>query len=145
MCPPSLAQAFLFVFCTTPGFLIRRPAYFGAKHDFESSDHVLPKVIQNSSIAYGIGLTTLGPLFAWGASGEFWPAIAYTIFVGLGLSIIYILRRPILEFLADALRHDRSITVHEFISRHHGDDQRVRAVAAALTMCALAGLAVCEM
>src|SRR5262249_54507188 len=63
----------------------------------------------------------------------------------LGLSLIYILRRPILEFLADALRHDRSITVHEFISRRHGDDQRVRAVAAALTMCALAGLAVCEM
>ena len=140
-----LALAVVLVLFVAPGFLIRRPAYFGAKHDIESSDHVLPKVIQNSSIAYGIGLTTLGPLFAWGASGEFWPAIAYTIFVGLGLSIIYILRRPILEFLADALRHDRSITVHEFISRHHGDDQRVRAVAAALTMFALAGLAVCEM
>ena len=140
-----LALAVVLVLFVTPGFLIRRPAYFGAKHDFESSDHVLPKVIQNSSIAYGVGLTTLGPLFAWGASGEFWPAIAYAIFAGLGLSIIYILRRPILEFLADALRHDRSITVHEFISRRHGDDRRVRAIAAALTVFALAGLAICEM
>jgi hypothetical protein len=115
------------------------------KENFVSSDHVLPKVIQNSSIAYGLGLATLGPLFAWGASGDFWPAIVYTIFVGSGLSIIYVLRRPILEFVADALRHDRSITVHEFICRRHGDDPRVRAIAAALTVIALAGLVVCEM
>jgi hypothetical protein len=140
-----LAPAIVLVLFVTPGLLIRRQAYFGAKQDFVSSDHVLPKVIQNSSIAYGVGLATLGPLFAWGASGEFWPAIVYTIFVGVGLSIIYVLRRPILEFLADALRHDRSITVHEFICRRHGDDQRVRAVAAVLTVFALAGLVVCEM
>jgi hypothetical protein len=129
----------------TPGLLIRRPTYFGAKEDFASSDHVLPTVIKNSSVAYGVGLATLGPVFAWGASGDFWPAIVYAIFVGSGLSIIYVLRRPILEFLADVLRHHRSITVHEFICRRHGDDQRVRAVAALLTMFALAGLIVCEM
>ncbi len=140
-----LAPAIVLVLFVTPGLLIHRPAYFGAKQDFVSSDHIMPKVIQNSSIAYGVGLATLGPLFAWGASGEFWPAIVYTIFIGLGLSIIYVVRRPILEFLADVLRHDRSITVHEFICQRHGDDQRVRAVAAALTMFALAGLLVCEM
>src|SRR5215470_2613148 len=140
-----LAPAVVLVLFLTPGLLLHRQAYFGAKQDFVSSDHVLPKVIQNSSIAYGVGLAALGPLFAWGASGEFWPAIVYTIFVGLGLSIIYVLRRPILEFLAEALRHDRSITVHEFLCRWHGDDQRVRAVAAVLTMFALAGLVVCEM
>src|SRR5215470_14756473 len=140
-----LAPAIVLVLFVTPGLLIRRPAYFGAKQDFVSSDHVLPKVIQNSSISYGVGLATLGPLFAWGASGEFWSAIVYTIFVGSGLSIIYVLRRPIMEFLADVLRHDRSITVHEFVCRRYGDDQRVRAVAAVLTIFAVAGLVVCEM
>jgi hypothetical protein len=140
-----LALAIVLVLFVTPGLLIRRPAYFGAEKDFASSDHVLPTVIQNSSVAYGVGLATLGPVFAWGASGDFWQAIVYTVFVGSGLSIIYILRRPILEFLADVLRHRRSITVHEFICRQHGDDQRVRAIAALLTMFALAGLVACEM
>jgi hypothetical protein len=140
-----LALAIVLVLFAIPGLLIRRPAYFGAKQDFVSSDHVLPKVIQNSSIAYGVGFATLGPLFAWGASGDFWPAIVYTTFAGMGLSIIYVVRRPILEFLADVLRHDRSITVHEFICRRHGDDRWVRAVAAVLTVFALAGLVVCEM
>jgi hypothetical protein len=140
-----LALTIVLVLFVAPGLLIRRPANFGAKKDFASSDHVLPTVIKNSSVAYGVGLATLGPMFAWGASGDFWPALIYTICVGSGLSIIYVLRRPIVEFLADVLRHHRSTTVHEFICRQHGDDQRVRAVAAFLTMFALAGLAVCEM
>src|SRR5215475_16096060 len=140
-----LAAAIILVLFVTPGLLIRRPAYFGAKEDFAPSDHVVPTVIQNSSVAYGVGLATLGPVFAWGASGDFWSGIVYMIFVGSGLSIIYILRRPILKFLADVLRHHRSITVHEFICRQHGDDQRVRTIAALLTMFALAGLVVCEM
>jgi hypothetical protein len=140
-----LALVIVLALFVAPGLLIRRPANFGAEEDFASSDHVLPAVIQNSSVAYGVGLATLGPVFAWGASGDFWSAIVYMIFVGLGLSIIYILRRPILKFLAEVLRHHRSITVHEFICRQHGDDQRVRAIAALLTMCALAGLVVCEM
>jgi hypothetical protein len=140
-----LALAIVLVLFVTPGLLIRRPPYFGAEEDFASSDHVVPTVIQNSSVAYGVGFATLGPVFAWGASGDFLPTIVYTVFIGSGLSIIYVLRRPILEFLADALRHHRSITVHEFICRRHGDDQRVRAVAALLTIFALAGLVVCEM
>jgi hypothetical protein len=140
-----LAPAFVLVLFVAPVLLIRPPAHFSAKDDFVSSDHVVPKVIQNSSIAYGLGLAALGPLLTWGASGDLWPAIVYAGFVGSGLWIIYALRRPILEFLADALHHDRSITVHEFICRRHGDDSRVRAIAAVLTMLALAGLAVCEM
>ena len=110
-----------------------------------SSGLVMPKVIQNSTIVYGIGLATVAPLFAWGVGGEFWPAIAFVGFVGLGLSLIYVLRRPLLEFLAGALSHDRSITVHEFIARRHGNDPRVAAVAAALTVFALAGFLVCVM
>jgi hypothetical protein len=101
-------------------------------------------VIQNSSIAYAIGLTTFGPFFAWGASGDFWPAIVHAAFFGLGLTLLYVLRRPMLEFLARALSHDRSVTVHEFIARRHGNDPRIRSVAAALTVFALSGFIICE-
>lgn len=109
-----------------------------------SSGHVLPKVIQNSSISYAIGLATFGPLFAWGAGGNFLQAIIHATFLGLGLSLIYAKRRPMLEFLAGALGHDRSVTVHEFITRRHGNDPRVRLVAAALSVSAMSGLIICE-
>src|SRR5262249_28916195 len=68
-----------------PVLLIRRDGYRRAQDYFVSSDHILPKVIQNSSIAYAIGLATFGPFFAWGASGDFWPAIVHAAFFGLGL------------------------------------------------------------
>jgi hypothetical protein len=127
-----------------PVLLIRRDGHRRAQDYFVSSDHVLPKVIQNSSIAYAIGLATFGPFFAWGASGDFWPAILHAAFFGLGLILLYALRRPMLKFLARALSHDRSFTVHEFIARRHGNDPRIRGVAAALTVFALSGLVICE-
>jgi hypothetical protein len=106
---------------------------------------VAPRVIQNSSIVYRLGLVALAPLLAWGISGELWPVILYIVSVGLGLSLFFALRRPILQFLDGALVHDCSITVHEFIARRHGHDPRVRAFAAALTVFALYGLIVCVM
>jgi hypothetical protein len=127
-----------------PVLLTQRHGYRRAQDYFVSSDHVLPKVIQNSSIAYAIGLATFGPFFAWGASGDFRPAILHAVLFGLGLTLLYALRRPILKFLARALSHDRSITVHEFIARRHGNDPRIRGVAAALTVFALSGLVICE-
>ena len=139
----SIAAIVLVVF-VAPVLLAQRHSA-RAQETFVSSGLVMPKVIQNSTIVYGIGLATVAPLFAWGVGGEFWPAIAYVGFVGLGLSLIYVLRRPLLEFLAGALGHDRSITVHEFIARRHGNDPRVAAVAAALTVFALAGFLVCVM
>ena len=77
---------------------------------------------------------------AWGISGELWPVVVYLVSAGLGLSFFYALRRPILQFLEGVLVHDRSITVHEFIARWHGNDPRVRAFAAALTVFAIYGL-----
>ena len=139
----SITAAVLAIFIV-PVLLAERHSA-GAQETFVSSGLVMPKVIQNSTIVYGIGLATVAPLFAWGVGGEFWPAIAFVCFVGLGLSLIYVLRRPLLEFLAGALSHDRSITVHEFIARRHGNDPRVAAVAAALTVFALAGFLVCVM
>ena len=139
-----LAPAAVLGIFIIPALLTRRQAHPSAQDDFVSPDHVLPKVIQNSSIAYAIGLATFGPFFAWGVSGDFWLAIVHAAFFGLGLSLIYALRRPMLEFLAGALSHDRSVTVHEFIARRHGNDPRVRVVAAALTLFALSGLVICE-
>jgi hypothetical protein len=63
----------------------------------------------------------------------------------LGLFLLYALRRPMLQFLQGALVHNRSITVHEFIARRHGNDPRVRALAATLTVFAIYGLIVCVM
>ena len=57
-----------------------------------------------------------------GLSGRIWPAIINSAFFGLGVCLIYILRRPMLEFMESALNGDRSITVHDFIARQHGND-----------------------
>ncbi len=101
-------------------------------------------MIQNSSIAYALRVTTFGPFFAWGATGDFWPAIVTSAALGLGICLIYVLRRLMLEFLDDALRRDLSITIHEFIARQHGNDPRVRLLASGLTVFALSGLVIGE-
>src|SRR5262249_10836370 len=85
-----------------------------------------------------------GPLFAWGASGDLWPVIVASVFIGLGVYLVYVLRKPLLEFMDDALGDDRAITVHAFLARQHGNDPRVRALSASLTLCALLGLLVAE-
>ena len=103
-----------------------------------------PGVIQNASIAYALKMATFGPFFAWGASGDLWPAIIAALSFGLGLCLVYILRRPLLAFLDNALGRDQSITVHEFLARQYGNDPRVRLLAAGLTIFALAGLILAE-
>ena len=140
----SLTLAAVISIFIIPVLLIRRDGHHRAQDYFVSSDHVLPKVIQNSSIAYAIGLATFGPFFAWGVRGDFWPAIVHAAFFGSGLILLYALRRPMLKFLARALSHDRSVTVHGFIARRHGNDPRIRGVAAALTVFGLSGLVICE-
>jgi hypothetical protein len=58
--------------------------------------------------------------------------------------LIYLLRAPLLEFLDSALSRDRSVTLHEFMARQHGNDPRVRLLAASLTLCAFLALLVGE-
>jgi hypothetical protein len=128
-----------------PSVLAYRQSGARAHDAAPAAGHVAPRVIQNSSIIYRLGLVALAPLLAWGISGELWPVVAYLVSAGLGLSLFYALRKPILQFLEGALVHDRSITVHEFIARRHGNDPRVRAFAAALTVFAIYGLIVCVM
>ncbi len=130
--------------CFIPVWLLRYPDYRRAQDYFVSSQYTRPEVVRNSSIAYALRMAAFGPLFAWGASGDLWPAIIGSAFFGLGIYLIYILREPLLEFMDGALSRDRSITVHEFIARQHGNDPRVRLLAASLTVFALLGLLVGE-
>jgi hypothetical protein len=130
--------------CLLPVLLLRNRTYPRAQDYFVSSGHTPPGVIQNSSIAYALKIAIFGPFFAWGASGDFWPAIVGSAFLGLGLYLIYILRRPMLAFLGDAISRDRSITINAFIAQRHGNDPRVRLLASGLMVFALTGLIVCE-
>jgi hypothetical protein len=127
-----------------PVVLLRRKTYARAQDYFVSSGHTPPGVIQNSSIAYVLKISMFGPLIAWGASGDVWPAIISAAFLGLGLYLIYLVRRPLLAFFGDALSRDRSVTISEFVSERHGNDARVRLLASGLTVFALTGLIICE-
>jgi hypothetical protein len=124
-----------------PVWLLRSKAAARAQDFFVSSERTPLGVIRNSSIAYAVQNATFGMFFAWGASGDFWPAIVDAVCFGSGTYLIYVLRRPILEFMGAALTREESITVHEFIARHHGNDPRVRLAASAVTVLALAGVA----
>ena len=127
-----------------PIYLLRRRTYARAQDYFLSSGHTPPGVIRNSSVGYALNMATFGPFFAWGASGNFWPPIIASVFFGVGVCLIYILRRPMLAFMESALAGGRSITVHEFIARQHGNDPRVRLLASGLTIFAILALTIGE-
>jgi hypothetical protein len=130
--------------CLVPAYLLRRTFHLRAQDFFVSARSTPLDVIGNSSIASALRLAAVGPFFAWGATGDIWPAIVSSACFGLGLLLLHTLRRPILEFVGGALRGDQSVTVHAFIARQHGNDPTVRLLAASLTLFALLGLVVGE-
>ena len=130
--------------CFMPVHLLRRKTTRRAQDYFVSSDYTEWNVIQNSSIAYSLKMAMFVPLFAWGASGDLWPAIIMAVSFLLGLHLVRILHRPLLEFLDSALHRDRSITISAFVARQHGNDPRVGLLGAGLTIIALGGLIVVE-
>jgi len=130
--------------CFAPIWLLRGLEHRRAQDYFVTSQYVRPEVIRNSSIAYGLRVAALGPLFLWGARGDLWPAIIAATCFGLGIYMVYILRRPLLAFVDDALSRDQSITVHEFVARQHGNHRRVRLLTSSLSLFALLGLMVAE-
>ncbi len=125
-----------------PVLLSRRKISARAHDYFVSSEYTPPTAIQNASIAYALPLTTVAALFAFGASTDVWPAIISAVSFGVGVWLLYAVRAPMLAFLSRALRRDQSITVHEFITKLHGNDARLRVLASSLTVFALAGLTV---
>jgi NADH:ubiquinone oxidoreductase subunit 6 (subunit J) len=123
-----------------PIYLLGRGVFARAREYFVASEHTPSGVIQNSSIAYSLQIATFGQFFAWGAKGEFWPAMIFSAMFGAGLYLIYRLRLPMRAFMSQALERDRSVTVPGFIARQHGNDARVQLIAATLSVCAFAGL-----
>ena len=109
-----------------------------------ASQPIPPDVMRNSAVAYPLRIATFGPFFAWGASGDFWPAIVGAACFGLGVYLISALRLPLLAFLNSALSDNGSMTVPAFIAKWHGNDDRVRLLAAGLTLVALTGLITAE-
>ncbi len=127
-----------------PVRLLRRAPNRRVQDDIVGAQHTRLAVVRNASIAYALRMAAFIPLFAWGASGDLRPAVVASACFGLGTWLVYLARRPLLEFVDDALAHDSSITVHAFIARAHGNDPRVRRVAAGVTLCALFGLVIGE-
>jgi hypothetical protein len=130
--------------CLVPIWLLPRRKFQRARDYFVASQPTPPNVIRNSSVAHLLRIVTFGPFFAWGASGDFWPAIVSAACFGLGVYLIYLLRRPLLTFLDSALSGNASMTVHAFIANWHGNDARVRLLASGLTVAALTGLITAE-
>jgi hypothetical protein len=130
--------------CLIPNLFLRRRSYPRAQDYFVSSVSTPPAVIRNASIGYVLQMAIFGPFFAAGATGHVWPFIIAAGAFGLGLGVLYVLRGPILAFVDEALVHDRSITLHEFIAKNHGGNARVRVLASSLTVEALCGLIVGE-
>jgi hypothetical protein len=123
-----------------PIYLLGHGVFVRAREYFVASEHTPPRVVRNCSIAYSLQIATFGQFFGWGAKGEFWPAMIFAAMFGVGLYLIHRLRLPMLAFMSQALERDRSVTVPGFIARQHGNDARVRLIAATLSVCAFAGL-----
>lgn len=127
-----------------PVLLLRRPNISSAHEYFVSSGRTRPRLFQNSAIAYALQMATFGPFFLWGASGDIWPALTNAIFFGLGLWVVFVLRHKLFLFIGDALREDKSITIHQFIAVQHGNSAAVRVASSCLTVFALLGLVLGE-
>ncbi len=127
-----------------PVWLLRSGRGAGARDYFVSPRYTPPQAVRNSCIAYSLRLALFGPVFVFGAIGNFWPVIIGATCFGLGLYLVYASRRPIFTFLESALNTGQSITVHAFIARQHGDDPRVRLFAASLTLFVLIAAVACE-
>jgi hypothetical protein len=130
--------------CLLPIWLLPRRNLPRAREYFVTSQPTPPDVIRNCSLAYPLRIATFGAFFAWGASGNLWPAIFSAASFGLGVYLIYVLRRPLLAFLDNALGGSTSTTVSAFIAKQHGNDARVRLLTACLTLVALTGLITAE-
>ena len=128
--------------CLIPAWLLRRTNYLRVQDYFIASEHTPPAVIQNASVACSLWMAALGPFFGWGATGNVWPSLVAAVCFPLGLFVKACVRAPLLAFLGDALIYDKSVTIHQFIARWHGNDSRLRLLAAALTGVVLAALAI---
>lgn len=144
---PRLGIVFLLIFLviySAPVFLLRAKQFAQVQDYVVAAGPTPTGVLQNASIAYALRLALFAPAFIWGARGDLLAAIAFAAAAGLGMFLLYVLRRPLRDFFQTRLERDQSITVHAFIASLHGNDRRVRSLAAVLTVIALFGLLIAE-
>jgi len=127
------------------GYLSRQSRFATAIEFLVAAKRTPYEVFKDSSIAYQLQMATFGPFFVWGAKGDYLPAIINCIFVLIGLLLIVWLRKPLLDFHKKMLPEGGSISVHEFITKSHGDSSGVKTIASSLTIIALLGIAMSEM
>lgn len=142
---PLLALAFIaltLAMFIIPAALLRRAPRVRAQDWFVASERTPPAVVRNASIAAVLPVAALGPLFAWGARGEFWPALLFAAALAGGIALLGAVRRAMADFQRAALDRNGSVTVHAFIARAYGDDPRVRLAAASLAAVAALSVAV---
>src|SRR4029079_6675969 len=128
--------------CFVPVYLLGGRTLLRTQDFAVSSQATRAEVIGNSSAAYALRLIIFGLFFGWGASGDFWPALISAACYSMGWGLIFLLSARIVEFMNSALRNDQSITVHEFITRQHANDPRVRLFSSGLTVFALLAVVV---
>jgi hypothetical protein len=138
--PLAIALGISFV----PVWLVRGAKSARAQDHFIAGEPVPPDVMRNSFVAYFLRIATFAALFAWGASGDFLPAAIVAVCLGLGIYLVSLLREPLLGFLDTALSGGTSATVHAFLAAQHGNEARLRLLAACLTVVALTGLITAE-
>jgi hypothetical protein len=120
--------------CLLPAWLLRRAKYTRIQDYFIASERTPTTLIQNSAVACTLWMAAVGPFFGWGGTGKFWASLIAAVCFLLGLSLMSCARAPLLAFIDDALSHDGSVTIHQFIAQRHGNDSRLRLVGAALTV-----------
>jgi uncharacterized membrane protein YedE/YeeE len=80
-----------------PVWLLRRAPRERALDYLVAAQRTRPAVVRNASIAYALRMAAFVPLFAWGASGEFWPAVIASACFGLGTWLVYAVREPLVQ------------------------------------------------
>lgn len=138
-----LSVGFALAACAVPVVLLRRPDRRGLSAG-EREQPVPPAIIRNAWIAYASRVSVCLPLFALGAAGDVWPAIAGAFGFGAGLVMLGALRRPVTAWIDEARRQGRPATLHVFVAQACGGAASVRLAAAAATVVALLGLAGAE-
>ncbi|HIJ84805.1 MAG: hypothetical protein HW380_2972 [Magnetococcales bacterium] len=128
-----------------PALLSRRASYDSIRKFVVSSDGATAERFQNSSVAYAAQMSTFGPFFIWGLSGDTVGATINTAFFFLGLLMVWVFRVPMLAFLDERLLKDTSITPHAFIAAPYGDSRLIRTASSWITIIALLGIIIAEM
>lgn len=139
-----LVLLFSLSFYAVPAILSRLPRPRNSTDQFVGAMPVSGQVFTNASVAYAIQMATFGPFFVWGAGGDLIPGILNSIFFGLGLFVIYVFRRSIVDFVSQDLEETTSLTVHGYLAAAHQNSVTVRIISSGLTIIALWGLVTAE-